>query len=228
MRIFSALEYCDGVTHIGRKLLCPPETSDVLELYQELHACNQPNTRDTTQYGHPLLTEGCLREPAHQLSLLGDLLTQELILLHQALEALLHPGVIETNRPQLLHVALGPGTTTLTDLYPVEPELGLDAILRSYPVSYELPTASDDLPMVALLESGYPDTPEHALGQKMGQLAAVSPIGLDPVPILLGQQARGCDNTVGGTIAHESIVEPEAKIPRLIDHLNRISPIPIQ
>ncbi len=73
----------------------------------------------------------------------------------------------------------------LTDLYPVEPKLGLDAILGPHPISYELPTPTNDLPMVALLEARYPDTPEHALGQKMGQLTAVSPIGLDPITILL-------------------------------------------
>jgi hypothetical protein len=73
----------------------------------------------------------------------------------------------------------------LRDLYAVEAKLSLDAILGSHPISYELPAATDHLPMVALLESGYPHTPEHALGQKMGQLTAISAICLYSVTILL-------------------------------------------
>ncbi len=91
------------------------------------------------------------RAPGPTQSLLGDLLTQELILLQQALEALLHPGVIEANRPQPVRLPAGPGAMRLTDLYAVELELSCDAVLTPHPITYELPTPTNDLPMGALL-----------------------------------------------------------------------------
>jgi hypothetical protein len=81
-----------------------------------------------------------------------------------------------------------------------------------------LPPPPRNLPMIALLKPRYPNPPEHPLGQKVSQLPAVSTVRLDPIPILLRQQARWSNNTVR-SIGHQSIMKPKPKIARLIHHL---------
>jgi hypothetical protein len=138
----------------------------------------------------------------------------------------LHPSVTKSNRPKPLNVNPRPWSTRLNELYPIKPKLCLDPILGPYTISYELSTATNYLPMIALLQSRYPNTLEHPLGQKIRQFTAVSPIRLDPITILLRQKARRGDNTVR-PIGHQSIMKPKPKIARLIYNVDGISPIPI-
>jgi len=61
----------------------------------------------------------------------------------------------------------------------------------------------------------------------MRQLAAVTPVGLDPVAVFLGDQTRRGDQT-GNALFHQAVMKPEPKISGFIDRLHLIASISSQ
>jgi hypothetical protein len=151
---------------------------------------------------------------SQQLRLLIDLRTKKLVLLQQAVEALLHPAVPKPEAPERLEVALGPSASRFFQVYPVKSQLRLDAALGPYPIPDQLPAATDDLTVIKFLLTGHPHPLQHPFGQEMRQFTTVPSIGLDSVAVLLGNQTRGCDQA-WNTVGHQAVMKPEAKNIRL-------------
>jgi len=81
--------------------------------------------------------------------------------------------------------------------------------------------------MVALLLAWNEDSLEQSFGEQMRKLAAIPAIGLDAIPIFLWDEAGRSDHAFHSML-DQTIMQPEAKTPRLIDQLDGTSPIPIQ
>ncbi len=97
------------------------------------------------------------------------------------------------------------------------------AVLGPHSIPDQLPPTPHNLPVITLLWTGHPNTPQHPLGQKIGLLPTVPAVRLDPVAILLRHETRWRHNTVC-PIPDNSIMKPKPKIACLIHHMNRIAP----
>jgi hypothetical protein len=110
---------------------------------------------------------------------------------------------------------------------PIKTQLRLDAALRPHPVSDELPAPADDLAVVKFLLTGHPHPLQHPFGQQMRQLPAVTPVGLDPVAVLLRNQTRR-SNYAWDAMCHQAVMKPEPKISGFIDRLQLMASISSQ
>ncbi len=110
---------------------------------------------------------------------------------------------------------------------PMKSQLRLDTALGPYPVSDELPPPANYLAMITFLLTRHPDPLQHPFGQQMGQLTAVSTVGLDPVAIFLRDQARRSNET-GDPVVHQAVMKPEPKISGFVDRLQGVAVIASQ
>jgi hypothetical protein len=69
--------------------------------------------------------------------------------------------------------------------------------------------------MAAFILARHPHCLQEILGQKMCQLAAILPVGLDVIPAILRDQTRRCHNALGAVVL-QMIVKPETEVPCFI------------